>query len=311
MEKGYTVLRELPPDFNEAYEVFLFHQAAHLKLQHPEWMHFYLVSTTSRKALAHLAVQVSGKLACSPFKAPFGVMCCSSDLRSSLLYQFIEDCETELRSAGITRVMITEPPQCLRREEGLIQTMFLNLGYHVSKAESSACIPVDQTSFEEKLDDWEIRKLQQSRKLGLNFRELSFDHMRHAYEFILRCREQKGHTLSLSWDELSRTALTFSESFAVAATFLGDEWAAASISIRIHESVIYNFYSAHDSKFDSISPIVMLMEGIYARAQKKKVKWMDLGTSMTGSIPNFDLLDFKRRLGGVPSMKLTFEKELS
>ncbi|MBS1978190.1 MAG: GNAT family N-acetyltransferase [Bacteroidetes bacterium] len=311
MEKGYTVLRELPPEFKEAYDVFLFHQSAHLKLQHPEWMHFYLVSTPNRKALAHLAFQISDKLARSPFKAPFGVMSCSGGLGSALLYQFIKDCETELRVAGVTRITITEPPQCLRSEEGLIQTMFLNLGYHVSKAELSACIPVDQTLFEEKLDDWEIRKLQQSRKQGLNFRELSFASLKQTYEFILSCRKQKGHTLSLSWDELSRTARTFSDSFEVAGTFLGDEWAAASISIRIHEKVTYNFYSAHDVKFDSISPVVMLMEGLYTRAQKQEAKWLDLGTSMTGSLPNFDLLDFKRRLGGVPSMKLTFEKELS
>jgi len=55
----------------------------------------------------------------------------------------------------------------------------------------------------------------------------------------------------------------------------------------------------------------MLMEGIYGWSQKHHVELIDLGTSSLEGQPNFSLLDFKLRLGGNPSSKLTFEKVLS
>jgi CelD/BcsL family acetyltransferase involved in cellulose biosynthesis len=86
--------------------------------------------------------------------------------------------------------------------------------------------------------------------------------------------------------------------------------AAASISIRVSKRIVYNFYSAHPRKYDFLSPVVMLMQGMYGWSQKHDVGLIDLGTSFLDGQPNYGLLDFKLRLSGIPSTKLTFEKDL-
>jgi hypothetical protein len=90
----------------------------------------------------------------------------------------------------------------------------------------------------------------------------------------------------------------------------GQELAAASISIRVSKRIVYNFYSAHPRKFDFLSPVVMLIKGMYGWSQKHHIELIDLGTSTLAGQPNFSLLDFKLRLSGRPATKLTFEKAL-
>ena len=115
----------------------------------------------------------------------------------------------------------------------------------------------------------------------------------------------------MTLDELMKVVAVYPDGIILFGAYQGHELAAASISLRVSKRIVYNFYSAHLRKFDFLSPVVMLMEGIYGWSQKHHVELIDLGTSSLEGQPNFSLLDFKLRLGGNPSAKLTFEKLLS
>ena len=152
--------------------------------------------------------------------------------------------------------------------------------------------------------------MKQAKEKGAQFKTLPIAEIDKVYEFILKCRTQRDQTLSMTLEQVNKVADAFPNEFFLFGIFVHKEMVAASISIRVHRDILYNFYSGHLKKFDSISPVVTLIGGMYKYCSSHQFHLMDLGTSAINGQPNFGLLDFKLRLGAVPSMKLTFEKDL-
>lgn len=310
MERGYSVVNELPPGFTPDYGLFMFSHPEHLRLQGGDLLNFYLVRKVNQRVMAQVSFHVQEQKAVTPLRAPFGSFLYSECLSPQGLYEFIQYCELALQAKGITSVVIGEPPLFYRRSGDLIHTILLNLNYHVSKAELSSGIRIDHIGFEEKIQAWEKRKLKQAKARGLQFKALPISELAQVYEMIRKCRDQRGQSLSMTLNELVRTVEIFKDSFFLFGAFLQKDLAAASVAIRVGPGILYNFYSGHLRKYDSISPMVLLTSGIYKYCGSHQYQLLDLGTSSLNGQPNFSLLDFKLRLGGVPSMKVTFEKIL-
>jgi CelD/BcsL family acetyltransferase involved in cellulose biosynthesis len=115
----------------------------------------------------------------------------------------------------------------------------------------------------------------------------------------------------MSADDLKKVMKFFPESFYLHVLSLSNKWVAASISIRVEHNILYTFYYDHDAEYDRLSPVVMLMDGIYSFCQQEGIKLLDLGTSNINGKLSESLLDFKLSLGAEPSRKLTFVKHFS
>ena len=131
------------------------------------------------------------------------------------------------------------------------------------------------------------------------------------YIFLDACRKEKGYSLSMSYAEIEKLAKVFPERIILTAVIDKNQIVAANISIRVYDHVLYNFYHDHASEYDSVSPVVLLNEGLYQLCQKEKVQFLDLGTSNIEGELNESLLNFKINLGAEPSRKLTFTKKLA
>ncbi|NOT75941.1 MAG: hypothetical protein HOP08_13525 [Cyclobacteriaceae bacterium] len=310
MEKGYSVVTEISSASTPDYNSFLFDDPQHHLLQADDWLNFYLLRKANQKIMARVSFHVKDHKAYSPMRASFGSFNFSRDLSPLVLYQFIQECERHLVKKKIRSVRIIEPPLFYNSSGELLQTILFNLGYHVTDAQISSGIRIDNTAFDDKIESWEKRKLKQAKVKGLTFKKLPISELETVYKFILKCRDQRGHSLSMTLSELTETVNVFKSSFFLFGAYHKNELAAASISIRVHQDILYNFYSGHLKKFDAISPVVLLISGIYKFCGSNKIHLLDLGTSAVEGQPNFSLLDFKLRLGAIPSMKLTFEKDL-
>jgi hypothetical protein len=311
LESGYSVVSELPPGYTADFDFFLFGQPRHLALQSPDWTRFYLLRKANQKIMAQVAFHLTDHVARSPLRAPFGSFLFSDHLAPQTLYDFVHQVEQRLHKHGISLISITEPPNAYRLAGDLLHTILLNQGYRISNAELSTGIRIDRLTFEEKIETWEKRKLKQARSKGVTFKLLTFDDLHDVYAFILKCREQRRNTLSMSLAELEQTAKEFKSDFVFSGAYLNRELIAASVAIRVHRHILYNFYSGHLRKFDSLSPMVTLLAGLYRYCERHHISLLDLGTSALNGQPNFSLLEFKLRLGAVPSIKLSFEKQLA
>jgi CelD/BcsL family acetyltransferase involved in cellulose biosynthesis len=85
---------------------------------------------------------------------------------------------------------------------------------------------------------------------------------------------------------------------------------AAAIVIKVNNKILYTFYYAHARKFDKVSPVVLLIAGIYEVANEEGFEMIDLGTSMLDGKVNRSLLHFKKSIGGQSNHKHIFEKDL-
>jgi hypothetical protein len=310
LESGYSVVNNLPAGYSADYDFFLFGQQRHLALQSPDWIHFYLLRKANQKIMAQVAFHLSDHVARSPLRAPFGSFLFSDHLAPQTLYDFVHQVERQLQKLGISLIALTEPPNNYREAGDLLHTILLNQGYRIASAELSSGIRIDKLTFDEKIETWEKRKLKQAKAKGVTFKLFGFHDLPEVYAFIRKCREQRHHTLSMSFDELEQTAKEFKNDFVFSGAFLNREMIAGSIAIRVHRHILYNFYSGHLKKYDTLSPMVTLLAGLYRYCERQHISLLDLGTSALHGQPNFSLLEFKLRLGAVPSIKMSFEKQL-
>ena len=302
-----------PKGYEPDFEYAIFNQQGHLYLQAGGgWQSFFILNKKYRYIQAAIHLHIENGIARSPLRSPFGSMEISPMLSHKVLFQFLEFMESRLKANGVTAIVIKNPPSIYQPEHAaLLQTFLFNLGYQVTDAEIGAVIEVSEHSYESYPDAWERRKLRQAYEAGLDFKQLSFDRLSEVYLFILACRKQRGYSLSMTLSELKNAADLFTENYLLFGVLKNDSLAAASIAIRVKDSILYNFYAAHPKDFNHVSPVVMLIEGMYKFCQTQSIALLDLGTSAIEGKPNFGLLDFKLRLGAQPTTKFTFEKKIT
>jgi hypothetical protein len=130
------------------------------------------------------------------------------------------------------------------------------------------------------------------------------------YDFIFTCRNEKGYPLSMQLEELQHMAVKFPDRYLLFGVFRSDSLVAAAITIRVKKNILYDFYHDHAAAFDHLSPVTFLVDGIYRFCFENDIQLLDLGTSAIDGLPNFGLLNFKKKLGALATPKLTFQKDL-
>lgn len=300
-----------PDHYRYDFDPFLFNLPANLPLQSRQgWHSFYAVRTDKKLIRAHVHFHVDGILASSPHKNPFGSFEYSDAFTPKELFDFIRFTEEALKAKGVKKIQITSYPLLYHSARAsMLSTFLVNHGFTINVAELSSCIEVSPAKLFESLSSWEKRKLRQQKQTELRFKKMAIDKLREAYYFIEACRKERGQSLSMNFGQLEAVVKTFPDRFQLFGVFENQAFAAVSIALRVNKSILYNFYSAHPKKYDIISPVVGLVEGMYHFCQEESIPLLDLGTSSLRSKPNFTLLEFKLNLGAKPTSKFTFNKE--
>ncbi|MCA8830718.1 hypothetical protein LF252_08755 [Hymenobacter sp. BT728] len=304
------------PTLPVAYVPWLYHTPAHLALQASpnEPLFFWLEEPARHRTVAQLAVSQSadGKEARSPWQAPFGAVQQVPELPVAVLRAMLAVVEAELRQRG-TRQFTLRLPAFAYEAIGVprLTEALRQLGYNTALAEINNHLPLHQ-DFRSRLHPSERRRLLKCERHGLRFEQEPPLLLPLAYEFLSRCRQEKGQQLSMTLEQLQalfqalpRQVLLFSVRTATG------EWAALTIAIQVRQDVLYNFYPASPLAYNTLSPVVLLNAGLHAFGQASGMRLLDLGTSTLPEGLNHSLLQFKRHLGGVPSLKLTLTKNLA
>jgi hypothetical protein len=300
----------LPPGFLPDYEESLYNLQA-FRLNHAQegWRSYYVINKSQSKVQASIYFHIKDTVARSPLRAPFGSLEFSDALPVQVLFEFIKFFEQRLHAEGISALIIKSYAHAYSPTQSvLLETFLINSAYEVTTAEINSSIEVISDSVEDILHRSQKRRLDKSLKAGLIFKELQNDQLLRVYTFIEECRKRKAYPISMSYGELEKIVAVFPDRYFLFGVFAQDELAAAAITIRVKQHVLYDFYHDHAFMFDPLSPVTLLVSGIYGFCRKHKITLFDLGTSAKEGLPNFGLLHFKTLLGATPTPKLTFEK---
>ncbi|MDO7852541.1 hypothetical protein [Hymenobacter convexus] len=298
-----------------AFESFLYLRPEHQRLQAEAGpvLSFYLEDTGAGRTVAqlHVALDEAASVAHSPAQAPFGAVQLAGGLGPQALHQLLAVVEAQLRQRGLRRLALRgypfayDPAGAATLAETLRQR-----SYHVALAEQNYHLD-PQRDYEAHLHPSERRRLHKCRRHGLHFEQEPPFLLPAAYEFIRACRQERGQELSLSLERVQQLFKVFPrEHFLFSVRQPDGEWAALTVAIRVSERALYNFYPASPLRCNALSPVVMLNEGLHAFARASDQAVLDLGTSTLNASPNASLLRFKRHLGGVAGLRLSWEKEL-
>ncbi|MCI1187394.1 GNAT family N-acetyltransferase [Hymenobacter sp. DH14] len=296
-----------------AFEPFLYLRPTHLALAPQPGPGFsaYLEDAAAGRTLAQLHVHynpVTG-LARSPAQAPFGAVQLAPGLGRGGLHQLLDAAEAELRRLGIEQLAMRgypfayDPAGAATLAEALRQR-----GYRVALAEQNYHLDPAR-DYEAHLHPSERRRLHKCRRAGLFIEQEPAYLLPLAYEFIQQCRQERGQTLSLPLERVQELFRAFPrEHFLFSVREPGGAWAALTVAIQVSSTVLYNFYPASPLRCNNLSPVVLLNEGLHAFARASGLTVLDLGTSTLDSGPNTSLLRFKRHLGAVAGLRLSWEK---
>lgn len=291
------------------FEPTMFHRVSHLQLQRSEGWKWYHVRDEKRKrVVASLYLNLNGESAVSPVRSPYGSVEGSETVPPEVLFNFILFVEDALKKKNVKSIRITCSPGAYSPKiDSLLSVYFPNLGYRTTSAALSAYLTPDN-EFVAGISQTEKQALSKATLAGLRFHLIDIRKLEDVYTFIAKCHHEKGYLMSMGFADLLATVQKFEDRFILSGAFDQHNMVAASIAIRVRSDVLYNFYMDHDSAYDKVSPVLILLEGLYTYCKDHRVQIMDLGTSALDDKPNFGLLSFKLRLGARVTPKMTVEK---
>jgi hypothetical protein len=298
-----------------AFESFLYLRPAHQALQPAAGtvLSCYLENPSAGRTVAQLHVSLlpGSDQASSPAQAPFGAVQLAAGLPAQAVHQLLDEAERALQQRGIRRLAMRGYPFAYDPAGAATLAEALRLrGYRLALAEQNYHLDPAR-DYEAHLHPSERRRLHKCRRHGLHFEQEPPFLLPLAYEFIARCRQERGQQLSLPLERVQELFRRFPrEHFLFSVRQPDGEWAALTVAIQVSERVLYNFYPASPLRCNAFSPVVLLNEGLHAFANASGMAVLDLGTSTLDTGPNASLLRFKRHLGGVAGLRLSWEKAL-
>jgi len=303
-----------------AFAPFLFLTPAHQALQEhgQPVLAFFLEDVATGQTVAHFYVvpdadPSASRVARSPGQASFGGVQLAANLPVAALHPLLDVAEAALRQRGQRTLVVRGYPFCYDLSgAATLAEALRQRGYEVGLAEENYYLDT-QRDFETHLHRSERKRLRKCHRQGLVVEQEPPILLPAAYEFIAACRRERSQPLSLPLARVEALFRAFPQQhFLFSVRRHGGEWVALSLAIRVSERALYNFYHASPIAANDLSPVVMLNEGLHAFAKANELAIVDLGIStLPGGIPHNSLLQFKRHLGCVASLKLTWHKALS
>lgn len=307
MSRYRFITGDVPAGYEPAYAMSLFNAPAHRRLQREEgWLSFHIVDDASRRVRASIHFNTEEGVARSHPRSPFGSFDVTDDVEPESLSLFFDFIHAGLKKVGVGRVIV-KCPAMVYYAFTAFDALFADKGYRVVGADISSILRVDE---EKPLHTLERSKLRRAHQQGLSFRRVPVEELPLIYNFVSSCREKKGYTLSMREEELSRAVKLFPDRYLLFSVMRDTEVIAAAITVRVRHDVLYDFAHDHHADYNTLSPVVFLMEGMRSFCISNRIRLIDMGTSNAGGTINFGLLKFKIRLGAHSFPKFTFEKIL-
>jgi hypothetical protein len=293
---------------NFKFERFFFNEYRHLTQQSTGPLYsYYLVDEHSHSIEARFSCFISDNQVFSPIRAPFGGLEFNPKILTEDLYSFWQWIANDLKKHWPSAIYINTFPFAYHPENQAIQTnLFLQKGFQILQSELNYHLEISNSQLRNLLHLSEKRRLDKCHQAGFKFEEWIHPDLTRVYDFVKKARQRKDYPITLDEKSFIKLFQSFPNDFQVFRVIRGTEIAALTVTVKINQRILYNFYPADNELYLKYSPQVLLIEGLYQYAQQKGFQILDLGIATEASNPNFGLIRFKRNLGAIVSLKLKF-----
>ncbi|AKD53947.1 GNAT family N-acetyltransferase [Spirosoma radiotolerans] len=302
-----------PSDVLPFYEPgFFFNEYAHLRQQAENFILLSAVNQETQQTEARCAFFIQADEACSPAAAPFGSIEFSETLPDAVLDKFLFELTAAARNEGVKKLRIVSYPHCYAQQQAARLMNRLSAHNFVQQsAHPTYYLPIGRHSFDDRIVPAECRRLQRCRRTGLQFNQWASTDVAEVVDFIQETRQQKGYPMAVSSRRVTKLCQQFPDQFVAFAVTDGPRLAAVTITVRVRHDILYNFLPASHPDYQTLSPMVMLIDGLFDYCKKTAIRLLDLGVSLDANKqPKPGLIRFKRNLGAQESPKQVFEKIL-
>jgi hypothetical protein len=173
---------------------------------------------------------------------------------------------------------------------------FPDLNYHLDLSED----------FIGKLHHSEKRRLKKAHNVGLKASHWTNPDLLEVYQFIAEARQRKGFPITLTYEQFAQNFQNFPTHYEVfTVRDLVGKLACLTVTVKLSEAILYNFYPADSSAYLTYSPMVLLLEFVTGWAKKQGFQLFDLGIATVEGVRNEGLIRFKKNLGAIETPKYT------
>jgi len=302
---SYIITTKNPQEYI-GKDAYLFHHQSFVRLRHSN-LNIFTVYQLER-AVAQIFFEKKDKQASSLPYAPFGGFeMCSAN--ADCIDKLVKTIINHFRQTDIDNITITLPPDSydFTASQTFANGLTTN-GFDIIKEEKTQQIEVSDRQFEELIEPDKRRYLNKCQ--DFEFRQLPIEKLEEVYHLIKQGRTAKGYSLSISMENVLQLASAFSNRVLLFGLFDKEQLAAAAITIKVSNDILYDFHHEEALDYRGSSPTVALIKGIYEYCQQHQFKLLDLAASMIDDQLNKGLFDFKKSLGANASSRKTYELKI-
>ena len=304
---------QIPFGYAYNFDNYLFNKIKHINTQGlGDRADYFLINNVKKRIEAKIHFLLDEKKAYSPYKSLFGSFEFNPKIHPNLLGEFWGFIESDLKSRKIENVKITNfaGGYAPKKAEMVLKTMDKS-GFHITLKAVNHHITIDEDPLDERMHSMEKRRLNKCKKNGFTFREEPLTNANEIYDYIQSCREEQGLKVSLPREKFMYYLTDFPQNYPFFSVRMGNQIMAATITIKIHRHILYNFLPGSLRTHKQFSPTVLLNAGLYNYCRNHQFRILDLGISTEPNGRDQEtLIDFKERIGGEISYKYYFEKSL-
>jgi hypothetical protein len=294
--------------FPSAFEGFFFNEAEFVSKIPSEEKYTFIDLDNRQEVKARFVLFINGSEGVSPLRASFGSFEFAKNYSSLELKNFVAHIESFAKEKKLSGLSITSWPDCYAPEQAmLLKSTLLDSGFQILIEDHNYHLETG-TPFESLIHVSERGKLNKCIKAGFKFSTGTLDDIKKIHELVSEARKQRGHPLSMSFDDYLQMFERFPGRYVLFKLTDGDKLIAACTGVKINSKILYNFLGADDVAYKGYSPMVMLMKGAYDYCLDHGYEIFDLGIGTASGVPNPGLIQFKKYIGGEFSSKFTYRK---
>ncbi|MCF6352317.1 MAG: hypothetical protein L3J06_04830 [Cyclobacteriaceae bacterium] len=254
------------------------------------------------KPIAQIFFYIYNGKAISGYQSTFGSFDMLENVSQQDLIWFIKKLFDNLKTEGVLKVKIKHFSMYMTNAV-VIANALEKCGFKKNITETNQHIKIQKATFEEVANRSEVIRSNKCSQLGYKFKRASLQYLPEVYNLVLDTLARKNNAPSMAFLNLKKAIEACPDNYILFTLWDDDILIAATVSIKISNSVLYNFLHSDHLKYRKVSAFTFLLKNIYLFCLENDYKVLDLGISSVNGVINTGLFKFKKARGGLTSDK--------